>query len=451
MGRPPTQRRAIGIARVSVEGGREHIYSYDIQAAALRQDCETGNRALLYIARERNVSGGANLANRPELARAVEAVEAGEADLIIVAYFDRFFRSLATQSEVIERIERAGGELLTLDHGRLTNGTAATRLQANVVGAMSQFFREQTAEKSAAGQAEAVARGAMPWARVPLGYHRAVGEPLEPNPDEVPLVQRCFEMRIEGASYMTIRAWLRDQGIQRSPRGVDVMLHNRAYLGEIHFGKIVNPRAHKAIIDRDVFNRVGRMRIARGPQPGSDRLLARLRVLRCGSCGSPLGSMKLPRQGDYPIYRCPSSSDCPRHVTISAEIAEAFVWEAVKIRHADERGRASAAHSATRAVADRDAAQATLERALRAYGEAGLAEEPAAVDTLSDLRSERDRRQARVDDLPPDRSLEVEPDDRLPLSTKRSLIKSLIRRVDVAPSGPQLPKGAARLSVEFVE
>jgi len=128
--------------------------------------------SLLYVGRERNVSGGANLANRPELSRAVEAVEAGNADIIVAAYFDRFFRSLEVQGEVIGRIERAGGELLTLDHGRLTNGTPANRLQANIVGAMAQFFREQTAEKSAAGQAAAVARGATPWARIPLGYTR---------------------------------------------------------------------------------------------------------------------------------------------------------------------------------------------------------------------------------------------------------------------------------------
>ena len=39
-------------------------------------------------------------------------VEAGEADHIVVAYFDRLVRSLKVQLEVIERVEQAGGEIL---------------------------------------------------------------------------------------------------------------------------------------------------------------------------------------------------------------------------------------------------------------------------------------------------------------------------------------------------
>jgi ThiF family/Resolvase, N terminal domain len=45
----------------------------------------------------------------PGLLKAIELVEAGEADHIVVAYFDRLVRSLRVQLEVIERVERAGG------------------------------------------------------------------------------------------------------------------------------------------------------------------------------------------------------------------------------------------------------------------------------------------------------------------------------------------------------
>jgi len=161
------KRRAIGITRVCVEGERQEdrLYSYDTQADAITASCGRDGMELLWIGRERAVSGGADLANRPELSRALEAVEAGEADVIIAAYADRFFRPLAVQAEVIDRVERAGGELLALDHGRLTNGSAAERLYANMIGTVAQFYREQGREKSRLGQAAAVARGAIPWAR----------------------------------------------------------------------------------------------------------------------------------------------------------------------------------------------------------------------------------------------------------------------------------------------
>ena len=79
-------------------------------------------------------------------------VEAGEADHIVVAYFDRLVRSLKVQLEVIERVEHAGGEVYAIDHGRLTNGTAAMRMSSNMMGAAFQYYAEVTGEKVAAAQ-----------------------------------------------------------------------------------------------------------------------------------------------------------------------------------------------------------------------------------------------------------------------------------------------------------
>lgn len=450
-----TKRRAIGVTRVSVEGARkeERLYSYDIQAAAIAASCEQAGLELLWVGKERAASGGAELDGRPELSRALVAVENGDADVIITAYFDRFFRSLTVQAQVIERVERAGGELLALDHGRLTNGTAAERLQANVFGAVAQFYREQSAEKSKAGQAAAVERGAMPWSRVPLGYVRRDDGTMEPNPVEVPLVTRCFEMRLEGASYMTIRAMLREHGVSRSPRGVEQLLQGRVYLGEIRFGALENLHAHEPIIDRDLFNRVQRMKVPRGRQPKSDRLLARLRIVRCGSCGSPLGTMKMQRQGDYPIYRCGSHNDCSGHVTIAAELTEQWVWDQVKARLADAEGRASADENAARRARERDEAQERLDRAVRSFGAAGLLDEPASIDTLTELRADRDRCQGVLDQLPADAGvdLSVRVDDDLPLTVRRDLIRAVVKAVTVAPTGPgRKTRGVGRLSIEFM-
>jgi DNA invertase Pin-like site-specific DNA recombinase len=51
------------------------------------------------------VSGGTPLEHRDKLRRAVEAVEAGDADVIVVAYFDRLVRSLRVQarSSIVSR------------------------------------------------------------------------------------------------------------------------------------------------------------------------------------------------------------------------------------------------------------------------------------------------------------------------------------------------------------
>jgi site-specific DNA recombinase len=224
---------------------------------------------LVAVHEEMDVSGGKALADRPGLSQAVTAVEGGTADVVAAAYFDRLFRSLSTQAEVIDRVERAGGQVVAIDVGQVTNGSAGQWLSGTMMGAVSEYYRRSMRERSASGQAKAVARGATPWARVPAGYVREDGT-LSPDPAAVPIAQRAFTMRAEGASIANIRDMLKSSGIERSHRGVQVMLASRVYLGEVHFGELVNLHAHEPIIDRELWERVQRRKIPRGRKTPSD-------------------------------------------------------------------------------------------------------------------------------------------------------------------------------------
>jgi hypothetical protein len=81
---------------------------------------------------------------------------------------------LKVQLGVIERVEQAGGEIYAIDHGRLTNGTAATRLSNSMMGAAFQYYAEVTGEKVAAARERVVARGVLPNLRISPGYARGV-------------------------------------------------------------------------------------------------------------------------------------------------------------------------------------------------------------------------------------------------------------------------------------
>src|SRR3954447_12393549 len=92
-------RRAVGVVRVSRVGDRdgERFVSPSEQAERIRAACERDGLQLIETIEELDVSGGAAIKNRPGLRRAVEMVEAGEADVIVVAFFDRLVRSLTVQ------------------------------------------------------------------------------------------------------------------------------------------------------------------------------------------------------------------------------------------------------------------------------------------------------------------------------------------------------------------
>lgn len=81
-------------------------------------------------------------------------------------------------------------------------------LSETMQGAVSEYQRRSVKERSARGQADAVARGAVPWSRVALGYRRLEDGRFESDPATVPIVQRAYEMRADGATMTRVRAML---------------------------------------------------------------------------------------------------------------------------------------------------------------------------------------------------------------------------------------------------
>jgi hypothetical protein len=247
------------------------------------------------------------------------------------------------QDELVSRVEAAGGRVLALDTGQVTNGSAGQWLSATTLGAVAEYHRRATADRTADAQRRAVERGIPPWPGAPVGFCRdANGKgPIRVDPKTEPIAVEMFRMRRAGAPIQEIRAYLAKHGISRSFGGVQQMLKNPVYVGEIFHGQNRNPAAVRALIDPDVFKAVQRMRVTRGRKPRSERLLARLGVLRCASCGGRM-TVASSHSGRYPGYRCPATSVCERRVSIAAELVEGIVVEAVKTATAGIEGQASA-------------------------------------------------------------------------------------------------------------
>ena len=444
-------RRAIGIVRVSQVNGRtgESFASPAEQADRIRAACARDGLRLVRIVDELDVSGGAPLDQRPGLGPAVRAVESGEADVIVGAYFDRLFRSLGAQGEAVERVERAGGHVLAVDVGRVTNGSAGQWLSGTMIGAVSEYQRRTAAERSREAQARAIARGVAPWPNIPPGYARGADGRLVVDEVTAAVVSQAFALRADSATIAEVRAHLAANGIKRSYHGVTALLASRVVLGEIHFGDHEsNLNAHPAIVDRDTWLAVQRATVPRGRKPKSDRLLARLGVLRCASCGGRMVvGTQTSRGRSYPFYRCGHvREDCADRVTVSAELIERVVVEAVKEALADVEGRASAASNTREAAAVLHVAQAALDAAIRAF--AGMEDEAAARERLLELRAARDEAQERVDQLGGDGAglviNAVDDWDRLTIDAQRALIRVTVERVLVAPG-----RGADRVTIQL--
>jgi site-specific DNA recombinase len=394
------------------------------------------------------VSGGAPLEQRPGLLRSVEMVEEGAANVVVAAYFDRLVRSLTVQTEVVDRVERAGGAILAVDIGHVTNGSAGQWLSGTMLGAVSEYHRRVTAERTADAKRRAVERGVPPFPNIPPGLRQRKDGRLEPHPKKARVVADAFELRAGGATVMEVRKFLRRHGIERSFHGVQALLRSRIVLGELRFGEIVNPNAHLAIVDPRVWQRVQRMQVSRGRRAKSERLLARLGILRCGTCGSRMVVGTTDQQGRrHNLYRCPPVGDCPRRVTISANIAEKVVSDAARELLDGIRGTASVADGIADAERALEVCERELDAAVRAF--TGLEDVDAARERLLELQERRDQARERLAELraaaAPAAAISASGDwDSLTLDERRALIRAVVDRAVVAPGG----KGAGRISVQ---
>jgi DNA invertase Pin-like site-specific DNA recombinase len=446
-------RRAIGVGRISVTGDRdpEHIHSMKVQRAAMQELADREGWELLDVCEEPDVSGNAMLADRPGLSRAVAAVQTGAADVIVAATTERLWWNLEVRAQALRLIEGEGGEVWSADEARLSNATAADEFSGGVRLQADRFSRRQNAEKSRAAVQRAISQGIVPWPNIPPALDRTEHGGVVPNGDAGTVLE-AFRLRADGATIAAVRVFLAEHGIPLSYRGVQSMLRDRLYLGEIHFGTHEpNLSAHTAIVDRELWGRAQRVVVPRGRRAKSDRLLARLDVLRCASCGARMVVGTQTQRGRcYPFYRCSRvREDCSRRVTISAEMVEELVVAEVRRALADVEGRASVEDNAREAEAELERAEANLKTAIRAFTAAEVEDEQATVERLAELRAIRDGARERVDrHSGSSRALVLSADrdwDRLSLDARRALIRATVAEVRVAPG-----RGAERVTVKLV-
>src|SRR5215471_1751489 len=394
-------RRAVGIVRVSKVGDRagDSFISPLDQRHSITVACDREGIALVSVFEELDVSGGDPLTRRAGLSNALALIEQGNAEVLVVAYFDRLFRHLGVQREVLERVEQAGGTVLVVDAGEIRTDTASRWLSSTMLGMVAEYHRRITREKTNAARADAVRRGVPPFPHIVPGYRRGPDGRLAVDDVEAAIVVEAFERRAAGESIFEVRDFLSAHGIPRSYRATQTLLRSRMVLGEIRSGKLVNPSAHPPIVERHLWQRVQDVRLPRGPHGSSERLLARLGVLRCGTCGSAMGATYgyHHRGGkQYPKYRCGMAPECTAPAMISATLVEDAVVARVKQYLVAQSAAASADLDVAEAEAELELRSKRLDDAIDAFD--GI-EAPRARARLLDLQGAVQQAEARLERL----------------------------------------------------
>ena len=433
--------------------------SLEEQTEKIAEWCQREGHTLAQVAREKDVSGQRALEKRPGLSLAAQAVDDGTADLIVVAYFDRLVRSMRTQADLIERVEKAlkrrklkGSGVVALDVGNISHATAAQWLTSQFLGMVSEYLARSTGERVQAAKVRAVAAGKPPFQVMPGLLKIREGERkgmVEIDPVKAPVILRAFEMRAASppATLDSIVVYLNEHGIDVCGATVSRMLKSRQYLGELHYGDDVPPNltAWAPIVPVALFNRVQATRSPRGRNGKTTLLLSRQGILRCGTCGARMSAGYVVHRGEtLSTYRCQSRKRvCSTGAVIMAHVADEAVLAKTESVLGDVRGHAAVhAELDSLRVAAEQAAEA-FSGAVRAFD--GLGDVDAVREQLASLRAASDAAQVRYEDLRatvlPLETFRAEDLRGSEVADQRRAIKIALDRVAVMPG-----QGAERLA-----
>jgi DNA invertase Pin-like site-specific DNA recombinase len=321
------------------------------------------------VAEELDLDQPGSRLQRPALDRALEAVEDGRADGIIVAALDRFTRSLAGGVELLQRLETANGALVCVREHFDTANPATGKLLRSILLAVSEWQLDAIKSNWETAKRHAIERGVHISGGVPVGYLRDhESKKLLPDPETALVIAQAFQLRASGSSWQEIASLLEEAQVPTSKGGTNwsssalrQVIRNRVYLGEARQGEHVNPSAHEPIVPLAVWSAAQSTAVPSSGQKTKDNLLSGL--VRCAGCRYVLSVGSIGGKYPYRQYRClgkHAQGVCTDRASILANILDPFVEEAFLHRL---RGDGEIKVQAMDEQADLRDAMAELERA----------------------------------------------------------------------------------------
>lgn len=295
---------------------------------------------------------------RPAYLRLVDAIKAGEVDVVVAWHPDRLHRSVRELEDWIDLQEATRTKVLTVKGGQWDLSTSAGRTTARILGAVARGESEQKAERVRRAMLQRAEQGKVHGALRTYGYRgRRNGDgthTLEVVPEEAAVIREAARRVLAGEGLLSVvrdfnargvptargKQWSRSslRGVLVSARVAGWREHtpgrNSGAQGSLwRGGEFVARGEWPGILTRTQVERLRRKLTdpnrARGGSGRSYLLSGGLAV--CGLCGKPLRGRPT-RKGlrDYTCSAAPVGAGCGK-VSVKADALEDYVIEQVRV------------------------------------------------------------------------------------------------------------------------
>lgn len=191
--------KVIGYIRVSTEDQAEFGVSLEAQRTKLEQYAALYELELVAIIEDAGVSG--KTLNRDGLQQALGALDAHQAEGLLIAKLDRLTRNVRDMGDLLENYFAKQFNLLCVAE-QIDTRTASGRLMLNLLTSVAQWERETIGERTSAALRHKQANGEHVGSPG-LGYQMVEGK-LKAVEAELATVKRIIELRKSGETLQSI-------------------------------------------------------------------------------------------------------------------------------------------------------------------------------------------------------------------------------------------------------
>ena len=194
---------AIGVIRVSTSQQATEGASLDAQARKITAYCDLNGLTLVRIYEEAGISGLTKLSQRSVLNEALDEACRRKCALVVFS-LSRLSRSLTDSIGILERIQKAGAELISLSE-KIDTTCASGKLVTNMLMLLQNFEVEQLKERVTVTMSCLRKSQKRISRHIPYGYSLSEnGEDLVENPSERAAIERMKTLRTSGQSLWAI-------------------------------------------------------------------------------------------------------------------------------------------------------------------------------------------------------------------------------------------------------
>jgi DNA invertase Pin-like site-specific DNA recombinase len=192
-----------GYIRVSTDRQADEGESLGVQERTIAGYAMMHGMAVDRVYVERGVSGAKPISQRPEGAKLLAVLQAG--DVVIAAKLDRLFRSALDALEVHAQFIKRGIGLHLIDlGGDIANGLS--KLFYTIAVAFAEAERDRISELVLGTKADQKKRGRFLGGTVPFGWRVGDRGALIKVPEQQATIQQILALRREGLSLRAISA-----------------------------------------------------------------------------------------------------------------------------------------------------------------------------------------------------------------------------------------------------